>query len=326
MLRVNFVPVEGALLFVLLLLIAFSITPGCSKEALPPEVITLDPRDVGSTSAWTGGIVVEDHGVKVEARGVCWSVEGIPVIGDFHMMAGAGTGEFELVLDQLMPDNRYFLRAWALSDAGIGYGNTMVIYTTKLYDVNGNAYQTMKIGKQLWMSENLIASHLNDGTPLRHGTALQPAGMNAGYYYYNDDSASHHTLYGKLYNWYAVETGKLCPEGWQVPSNDDWYELNSWLGGAAYSGGELKEQDTLTWAPPNTAATNSTGFNARPGGIFVAEQTTYSEIRQHAYYWAKDGYVSNNAWCQHMAYNAASNLRHFHPRQRGLSVRCLKTK
>ena len=86
-----------------------------------------------------------------------------------------------------------------------------------------------------------------------------------GYCWYNNDENANKNIYGALYNWYTVNTGKLCPAGWHVQTNEEWGLLTTYLGGNNIPG-KLKEAGTAHWASPNTGATNESGFTAMPGG------------------------------------------------------------
>ena len=139
-------------------------------------------------------------------------------------------------------------------------------------DTEGNTYQTITIGSQEWMGENLRTKQLNDGSFLD----LIPSSLaitTPGYMFYlpagtGNDPIIDKKVYGALYNGYAVLTDKLCPEGWHMPTYDDWYELVSYLGGYQVAGGKLKETGTSHWQSPNDGATNESGFTAIPGGYF----------------------------------------------------------
>ena len=140
-------------------------------------------------------------------------------------------------------------------------------------DKEGNHYKAVKIGSQVWMVENLRTSKFNDGSII----PLVPDGTEwaylttPAYCWYNNDFEKYGTLYGALYNWRAVESGKLCPAGWHVPNEMDWTVLINYLGGAAVAGGKLKATGTNEvgdglWYSPNTGATNDTGFTGLPAG------------------------------------------------------------
>lgn len=145
-------------------------------------------------------------------------------------------------------------------------------------DYEGNFYPVIKIGTQTWMAENLKSTRYNDGTVIPLVTdALAWTFINTpGYCWNNNDKATYGDIYGALYNWYTVNTGKLCPGGWHVPSDGEWTFLTDYLGGIYNAGGKLKEAGTTHWLSPNTGATNQSGFTALPAGIRGEEgQFTY---------------------------------------------------
>ena len=137
-------------------------------------------------------------------------------------------------------------------------------------DIEGNIYTTVQIGNQVWMAENLKTRTLSDGSPIpmvenydEWASLTLPA-----YSWYNNDSVNAED-FGTLYNWYAVETGKLCPEGWHVPTDEDWIALESGLGGASHRRGCPERSGLEHWKTPNTQASNESGFTAFPAAIAV---------------------------------------------------------
>jgi uncharacterized protein (TIGR02145 family) len=135
-------------------------------------------------------------------------------------------------------------------------------------DIDNNYYKIIKIGDQYWLNKNLRTTRLNDATaiPLVTDNALWNSRTTPAYCWYNNDEATYKNPYGAIYNWHAVNTGKLCPSGWHVPSTAEWTALINFLGGESVAGGKIKEAGTSHWASPNNAATNETGFTALPGG------------------------------------------------------------
>jgi len=134
-------------------------------------------------------------------------------------------------------------------------------------DQEGNVYKTVTIGTQVWMAENLRTGRYRNGDPIPNVVnGATWGGMTSGAScWYNNDSASYHSLYGRLYNWYAVsETRNLCPSGWHVPTDSEWIKLVDTLGGATYAGTVLKS--ACAWKN-NWSGTNTSGFTARPGGF-----------------------------------------------------------
>ena len=118
-------------------------------------------------------------------------------------------------------------------------------------DIDGNAYHTVAIGTQVWMVENLKTTRYNDGTAIPLVTDSAVWGnltSTPGYCWYNNDMSMYKNLYGALYNWYAVSTEKLAPEGWHVPTNSEWGVLINYLGGDTSAGGAMKETGSYSLA------------------------------------------------------------------------------
>lgn len=133
-------------------------------------------------------------------------------------------------------------------------------------DIDGNVYHTVTIGTQVWTVENLKVTKYNDGAPIPNITdENQWRNLNNGAYCNYENLESYISTYGRLYNWHAVNTGKLAPTGWHVPTESDWEALIAFLGGDGIAGGKLKATGS-SWASPNTAATNESGFTGLPGG------------------------------------------------------------
>jgi len=194
----------------------------------------------------------------------------------------------------------------------------------KFADIDGNTYDTIRIGNQVWMKENLRTSRLNDGTPL----ALTPYSVEWGLlqkpgycWYVNHEAFFSLNKYGALYNGYAVQTGKLCPAGWHVPTNADWNELSAYIGWDA-GGGKLREAGTENWAEPNQGATNETGFTALPGGYRDAYYKDYKSFRYTAYFWSSD-----NSGSFSLSYgDSRVSGRPSRSVKDGVSVRCVKNR
>jgi len=124
----------------------------------------------------------------------------------------------------------------------------------KVTDIDGNVYDTVKIGTQIWIIENLKTTKYNDGTsiPMVTDSAAWINLTTPGYCWHKNTSASYKNTYGALYNWYAVNTGKLAPKGWHVPSDAEWTTLITYLGGDSIAGGKMKETGMSHWFSPNT--------------------------------------------------------------------------
>ncbi len=217
----------------------------------------------------------------------------------------------------------------------------------RVADIDGNIYKTVQIGNQIWMAENLKTTRLNNGEeipvvqhPIEWGNLRSP-----GLCWYEDDiyirdSAGYVDSYGFLYNWHAVGTGKLCPEGWHVPSEQDWARLVQSLGGWRVAGLKMKERGTEHWYATTDDVTNESGFTARPGGVRsiprYERMHLYYFIRYFGAFWSSSITPEGNP-VQYGIYSPIvrgerqyghGTLRRFHvdpSRERGHSVRCIKT-
>ena len=211
------------------------------------------------------------------------------------------------------------------------------IDTDTVTDVDGNVYNTITIGEQIWLKENLNTTKLNDGTRITHISYIpewQRTTLPA-YCYYDNDANTYANTLGALYNWYSINTNKLCPVGWHVPSYMDWVQLFTYLGGEAIAGGKLKSLNL--WYPPNNGATNEVDFSALPGG-FRDIDGRYNNIYSIGFWWSsteeiihgsQDGSYSYEAYniLLHTASSSIFGLLYIdypYNKQAGMSVRCLK--
>ena len=213
----------------------------------------------------------------------------------------------------------------------------LLIFTSEAYaqqkkgslkDNDGNTYSTVIIGDQEWMVENLKTTKFNDGTPISNETDMTRWVQitTPAYSWYNNDAASK-KVFGAVYNWYAVNTGKLCPAGWSVPSDDDWTKLTDFLGGIEAAGGKLKETGTSNWNTPNTGATNETGFSAVPGGYrygYFWGQGTFYETGLNGYYWTATQCTDTHSWTRTLNAERPKVYRSIFVKNNGFSVRCIK--
>ena len=191
-------------------------------------------------------------------------------------------------------------------------------------DIDGNTYKTVTIGTQTWMAENLKVTKYNDGIAIPNvtdNTAWRELTTGALCDY--DNTPSNSETYGKLYNWHAVNTGKLCPTGWHVPSDAEWTELTDYLGGSSVAGGKLKETGTTHWASPNTGATNETGFTALPGGYRNLNGSFYN-IGYYGSWWSATEYGATYAWFRYLSNYNSNVSRDYFDKEVGLSVRCVR--
>jgi uncharacterized protein (TIGR02145 family) len=193
-------------------------------------------------------------------------------------------------------------------------------------DIDGNLYQTVTIGSQIWMKENLKTTTYRDGTPIPLVTdATDWYHLNSGAYCDYDNTTSNSGIYGRLYNWYAVHSGNLCPVGWHVPTEADWVTLESFLTDLNLGGGKLKETGTAHWQTPNEGATNETGFTALPGG-YRSSTGSYYSITYNGYWWSATESTNDTSYATYRYLDFALSAINANEDYKvdGLSVRCIK--
>jgi uncharacterized protein (TIGR02145 family) len=193
-----------------------------------------------------------------------------------------------------------------------------------LIDSDGNSYDVVRIGNQIWMAENLKTAQYNDGTdiPLISDYKAWSELASPGYCWYRNDNGSYKADYGALYNGYSVSTGKLCPVGWHVPSIEEWMILVNFAG-ENLAGGNLKEIGTKYWMSPNFGATNTSGFTALPGGSRGGYGTYFDEgLRGH--WWSISEGDSFSLRGISLASSNTKVTLSSDNKKSGLSVRCIK--
>lgn len=187
----------------------------------------------------------------------------------------------------------------------------------------GQVYHTRVIGNQCWLDENLNIGIMTNGD-------FNQTNNNTIEKYCYENNPSNCTTYGGLYQWdemmqytYSGGVRGICPDGWHLPSNNEWTVLSNFLGGSDIAGGKMKEKGTVLWNPPNTGASNWSGFTALPGGYRYVD-STFKDIRSSGNFWASTEcgaieakYVSLNYLFEKAFF---LNL----PKSVGFSVRCIK--
>ncbi len=201
--------------------------------------------------------------------------------------------------------------------------------TGSVKDNEGNEYLTVVIGDQEWMRENLRVSKYNDGTTIRHvQDKSEWAKLKSGAWCYHIDDNGE--VYGKLYNWYAVNEKKgICPKGWHVPTDKEWNIMINKFDGIHKAGGKLKSTATTPdihprWINPNANATNESDFSAVPGGIRT-HAGEFKYLGSFGAYWTSCETYGENAWKYGMSYNDTKIYRHRRDKNYGYSVRCVRS-
>jgi uncharacterized protein (TIGR02145 family) len=195
-----------------------------------------------------------------------------------------------------------------------------------LTDIDGNGYDTIKISTQFWMQQNLTTSHYRNGDPIPEITSISLwSSLSSGAWcWYNNDSIKYAAIYGKLYNWYAVNDPRgLAPEGWHVPAYNEWVTLSTSLGGDILAGDAMKEAGTTHWEVPNAGAANSSGFTGLPGG-YCNMVGIFETIGQYGVWWSSSEITSTFASYRYLNYSISDFSGDSIDKHYGFSVRCLR--
>ena len=206
-------------------------------------------------------------------------------------------------------------------------------------DIDGNVYQTVQIGDQVWMAENLKVSHYRNGDAISTGHSdSEWQSLSTGAYAVYEDNESNADTYGYLYNWYAVDDSRnIAPEGWHIPTDAEWKELEMYLGMSQ------SEADDIGWRGTNegsklagradlwndgglenNAEFGTSGFTALPGGYRYDSYGYYYHMGNGGSFWSSTEYGSSSAWLRSLSYDYSDVRRYDYDKQYGFSVRCVR--
>ena len=332
---------------------AYGDTISFTTIGMPPTVTTTAASSVTGTSAVTGGNVISDGGVPVTARGVCWNTTGNPTMADNVIASGSGTGSFSVNMTGLSGTTTYYVKAYAINLLDTAYGSTINFTTlnpwtcgvSTIKDTDNNVYNTVQLGTQCWMKENLRTTRYANGSTITLITSTVSSTTNK-YRYYPGNNINNVATYGYLYNWAAVMNGAasssanpsgiqgLCPNGWHTPSTAEYNELlnyvsnqsqylcnsnSSYRAKALASANNWTSSSTTCAIGKNLSANNATGFSLQPAGYYEAGQSV-KELTNAAVLWTvtnHDYYYSSNSSTDIVHYSSGSVAC-------GYSVRCIK--
>ena len=313
-----------------------------------PTVTTNNVTNVTASTASCGGEVVNDGGSDVTARGVCWSTSPNPTVNNSHTSDGTGVGVFTSAMTGLTPGLTYYVRAYATNSWGTAYGESKIFTLQNqtcpgaetVTDVDYNVYNTVLIGSQCWMKENLRTTHYADGTELS--------------YLYPNNTPATQTTYGLLYDWNTVMHGAnssatnpsyvqgVCPNGWHLPSLSEWEQLKTYVSSQSiyrcndnsdYIAKSLAAK--TEWANYNNwnntccvgweiNSNNTTGFSAMPAGYVETNGVTYTNFGVCTDWWSSTINWGDYVFQGYIYYNSTVLTLGDCHRNHHLSVRCLK--
>ncbi len=322
------------------------------------EVKTTEVSNITSTTAVGGGSVTSTENATITARGVCWSTSHNPTIEDNHTTDGNALGNFTSSITGLIYNTTYYVRAYATNSNGTTYGEEVSFTTLSkpqpqpcpgtptVTDIDGNTYNTVQIGEQCWMKENLKTTKFADGTSIRG----PGASTTMASWYYPNNYYTTKPEFGLLYNWKAVMNYSsssnsnpsgvqgICPTGWHVPSDAEWTQLTDYVSSSsdflcnsnstniakAMASTSYWESSTNTCAIGNDlSSNNATGFSAVPAGHSEGNNSFY----YYAKFWSATEHGSDYAYARFLGYQSAIMSRSdpsYNKKYDHCSVRCLR--
>lgn len=297
-----------------------------------PTITTSSISNISSNSATSGGNITNDGGSNIITRGICWSITPNPSIYNSTISNGIGIGSFTIIMYGLSANTTYYVKAYATNGIGPSYGNEISFTTTQsgglgstVTDIDGNVYDTVTIGTQIWMKQNLNVTRFNNGDSIPQITDVaQWTNLDSNAYCFINNNANNGPIYGRLYNFYTVNDSRnVCPVDWHIPTDAEWTILENQLGGMSVAGGKMKEIGLTHWNSPNSYATNSSNFTALPGGKRGSDGT-FTIIGNSSYWWSSTTSSISSGIYRRLDYNQESVIESTHSFKNGLSIRCLK--
>ena len=306
------------------------LTFSCKKDkSTLSEVETYTPEFVASNATTIMCHVTSDGGTRILDCGIYIGTEAGTEINGSKLQMGNDTGLWFGRLTGLTPATEYFLRAYSENANGETLGDE-VSFTTpaRVSDFDGTEYETVKIGNQLWMAENLKVTHYLNGDPIETTTpaTLNMAAESAPAYMWSYQGIDANLSdYGELYTWYVIsDQDQVCPDGWHIPSDNEWTTLETVLGGYLNAGSYLKEAGNDHWILPyNQDANNISCFTALPGG-HRDETGSFNLIYNEGYWWSATASETTKAWARKMNTSSSEVSRIGVDKKWGVSVRCVK--
>jgi uncharacterized protein (TIGR02145 family) len=339
--------------------LSFVLASCTSNTGLPPTVTTWTTRAVTQTTVTCGGTVTSDGGLYITARGVCWSPLPNPTIKNNVTTDSTGTGNFSSLMESLQPATTYYVRAYATNANGTGYGNIIIITTppdagspngvmnpdltySTMTDIDGNVYQTITIGNQTWMAQNLMVTKYRNGAAIpneTNDTKWNALATGAQCTYNNNRDSNTVAKFGRLYNFYAVtDQRNLAPTGWHVASDSEWATLINYLAAnlgtstsvaqalaaktdwnESYNAGDAGYIDQYTY----TSLNNSSGFSGLPAGI-RGDYGGFNYVTMYSGWWTSDENDKTTSRFRSLNYYGLTVGKNSYDKHYGLSVRCVK--
>lgn len=338
------------ILFFCILFILISIMFSCEQISLERviKVQTDSVMSVTPSSALVSGYFIDKGENEIIQHGHCWSENKTPTVNQNHSALGGITDNirFKSELSNLNSNTTYYVRAYAATNSITVYGEEVSFETVgsaspepcpgmpDVSDGEGNIYPTVQIGEQCWMAQNLnVGDRVNADDISEENSTIEK-------YCYNNRE-EYCAEYGGLYTWeemmqYNNSDGinrGICPEGWHIPSDEEWKQLERFLGMSIIDsdadgwrgdgiGEKLKEEGIAHWESPNVANDES-GFAARPGG-YLHPDKTYNNVGLTGYWWSSTEVDLNYGWNRRLDHDNGGIFRDADDKTYAMSVRCIR--
>lgn len=325
-------------ILVLFLIVFTTILSSCKKESETPSITNKIEYDTSYVVYIKYNLILAHTEMlnslsaqSFSEYGHCWDNYPNPDITNNHTNLGyQGADSFESFIQITSDSSDCYIRPYIIIKDSIIYGPNINYGSSfgacegiKKISYKDQTYNIVEIGLQCWMAENLNVGQRIDGNKEMLNNQIIEK------YCYNDNE-SKCNVYGGLYQWdemmhYTTHEGSkgICPDGWHIPSIIEWKVLTDFLGGENVAGGKMKEPGTNHWISPNTGATNSNGFSARPGGHRSLDGSYYY-LSRNGSWWSSTDDNSDSAMTLYLDYYYERVFFYNDERSYGYSVRCLK--
>ncbi len=337
---------RAQLLFIMFLIVLFVLV-ACNEDSTGPDNakpgIPSNPNPADNATSVS---------TNANLSWVCSDPDEDPLTYDVYFgtssnppLVNSGQGETIYDVGILNEETTYYWKIKAHDDHSNSTTGDIWQFATFSYgtvtDIDGNVYQTIQIGDQEWMAENLKVTHYRNGDPIPNVTNDDDwSDLTTGAYVWYDNDISWKDSYGAMYNWYAVDDARgLAPAGWHVSTVDEWTDLTDYIGGiGSPHGNELKScrqvdsplgggcntNEHPRWSQDNDNwGTDDYGFSGLPGG-YRHDYGTFYIIGNYGFWWSSTDYSSEYAWSRRLDYNAGNVTPATYTKVKGSSVRCIK--
>ena len=294
-------------------------------------------NNITDTSASINASLIYSGALQVGARGFCWGTQASPtIISVNHDTIGSGAGLFSATIKGLQSFTKYYVRAYAIIGGNVIYSADSILTTTnRIYprDVDGNTYDTVKIGTQVWMKQNLKTTKYRNGTLIPIVDALNWQGSTTGACLDYNIYAANVAVFGNMYNWYTVANAAgLCPQDWHVPSDGEWNRLVMYLDPGADTTCVACNQSLVAGSAllatdpndPNLNSTNSSGFTGLLNGHYYNGLFEYQGPGGICYQWTSTEKTTSSDAFYRALYSNLSVFHYYYPKNTLQPVRCLR--